>query len=251
MSRFDSIRLVGLLILFPCVGQSTAGFSQRTRSGPPTGATASGPWQTPARLHRGLGRVTAGTLTINPEGIAFAGRGTPALRWSFSEIQSLDISPHALVLTSYQNRRHHEPGDRQYHFQLQSGLSPRLAAEMARRLEKPARNEDPDPRATPFATIPAKHEKTFGGNNGELRFHVDGIDFVTDAAKDARAWRWADIQTIASPDPYHFRVGGYRETYEFELKHPMSSHLFDRLWDSVYARDLNLSGGAKEAEHDK
>jgi hypothetical protein len=188
---------------------------------------------------------------IDGDGVAFAGRGTQALRWSFSEIQSLDISRHDLVLTSYQNRHHHKPGDQQYHFRLQSELPPQLAQEVARRLEKPARNGDPDPRAPAFAAIAAKHRRPLGGSNGELRFRTDGIDFLTAVEGDERAWRWADIQTIANPDPYHFRVGGYRETYEFELKHPMSSQLFDRIWESLYARDLNLAYGAQEADHDR
>jgi hypothetical protein len=174
-----------------------------------------------------------------------------ALRWSFREIQSLDISAHHLLLTSYENRPHHEPGDRRYRFELQSKLSPQLAEEIARWLRKPTRNADPDPRATWFAAIPAKHQRPLGGSNGELRFRADGIDFITPMAGDGRAWRWTDIQTIAQPDPYHFRLAAYREIYEFELKEPMSSQLFDRLWDSFYRRDVDLSYGAKEVNHDR
>jgi hypothetical protein len=171
------------------------------------------------------------------------------VRWSFQEIQDFEISPHRLVVTSYENRPHHEPGDRRYRFELQSDLSPQLAAEIAERLGKPNRNADPDLRAPSFASIPAKHQRPFGGSNGELRFGAGGIDFITAVAGDARAWRWADIQTIANPDPYHVRVAGYLETYEFELKEPMSAQLFDRLWALVYGQGLNLPEGAKEASH--
>ena len=71
-----------------------------------------------------------------------------------------------------------------------------------------------------------------------LHFRKGGIDYVTAKGRGSRSWQWSDIQTIANPDPYHFRVQGFRETFEFELKQPMSRKLFDRLWDSVYARDL-------------
>jgi hypothetical protein len=164
-------------------------------------------------------------------------------------MQSLEISAHQLVLTSYENRHHHEPGDRRYRFELQTELPPQLAQDTARWLGKPSRNADPNQRAESFATIPAKHRTRFGGSNGELRSGVDGIVFITAAAGDARAWRWADIQTIANPDPYHFRVAGYLETYEFELKQPMSPQLFDRLWAYVYAQGLNLPKGAGEVGH--
>jgi len=169
-------------------------------------------------------------------------------RWSFEAIESLDVSPRSIVLTSYENRPHHEPGDRRYRFELQSELSPQLAEDIARLVAKPSRNADPDPKAQSFASVPAKHRRLFGGSNGDLRFSADGIDFITAVEGDARAWRWADIQTIASPDPYHFRLTGYLETYEFELKQPMSPQLFDRLWAYVYGQGLNLPE-SEEASH--
>jgi hypothetical protein len=122
---------------------------------------------------------------------------------------------------------------------------------MAQWLGKPSRNADPDRAAGSFAAISAKHSKPFGGSNGELRFGVGGIEFMTTVAGDARAWRWADIQTIANPDLYHFRVAGYLETYEFELKQPMTPQLFDRVWAYVYGQGLNLQEGAGEVGHAK
>jgi hypothetical protein len=170
-------------------------------------------------------------------------------RWSFEAIESLDVAAHSIVLTTYENRPHHEPGNRRYRFDLQTQLPPELAERIARWLGKPSRNADPDRAAGSFAAIPAKHPKRFGGSNGELRFGASGIDFITTSAGDARAWRWADIQTVANPDPYHFRVAGYLETYEFELKQPMSPQLFDRLWAYVYGRGLNLPESAGEVGH--
>ena len=190
-------------------------------------------------------------MSVGAGGVTFVRRGTPALRWPFSEIQGLEVSAHELVLRTYENRPHHEPGDRQYRFELQSDLSPQLAEKIAGWLGKPNQNADPDPRAQSFASIPAKRQKPLGGRNGELRFGAGGINFIAADAGDARAWRWADIQTIANPDPYHFRVAGYLETYEFELKEPMSAQLFDRLWACVYGQGLNLPESAKEASHER
>jgi uncharacterized protein (DUF2344 family) len=47
------------------------------------------------------------------------------------------------------------------------------------------------------------------------------------------------------------RLGGYLETFDFELKQPISADLFDRLWDHLYARDLNVKqipGGQRHVE---
>jgi len=178
--------IIGLWVLGPA-----AGLPQIIANGAPAGTNAS--WHTKAELRRGLRRKIPGILSIGREGVAFAGRGTLALRWPFSEIQTIGILPHELLLTSYENRPHHEPGDRRYRFELHSDLSPRLASEIAQWLGKPNRNADPDPRAPSFASIPAKHHRPFGGSNGELRFSPSGIDFITAVAGDARAWRWPDM----------------------------------------------------------
>ena len=99
---------------------------------------------------------------------------------------------------------------------------------------------------TAFATLGARHRTRGGGTNGILRFRESGIDYVTDSGRGARSWRWADIQTIARRDSFHFSVGAYRETFDFQLKEPMSRALFERLWNEIYARGLtglSLNGG--------
>jgi hypothetical protein len=46
-----------------------------------------------------------------------------------------------------------------------------------------------------------------------------------------------------SPIPIRitFALIGYRETYDFLLKEPLSRKLFDKLWNYVYGKDLNVS----------
>jgi hypothetical protein len=85
-----------------------------------------------------------------------------------------------------------------------------------------------------------------GGSNGTLRLKEDGIDYVTESARDSRSWRWVDIQTIATPDPYELRVTGYREIVDFDLKQPLSRAVFEQIWDLLYAAGLNLSTSAGE-----
>lgn len=202
-------------------------------------------WRSPARFHHGL-RTVRGTLIFSESAIEFRSEKRLSHRWPFIEIQSFDLSPQRLVLISYENRRGHLPGDRRFRFDYSQTMPPSVAAELTRRVAKPVRNGEPDPAEQGFATIPARHTKRTGGSNGTLRFRDDGIDYVTGAKQDGRSWRWSDIQTLANPDPYHFRVAAYREIFEFELKEPMSKDLFDKLWDYMYARDLeikSLNGG--------
>lgn len=196
-------------------------------------------WQSPARLHHGL-RAVRGKLIFNSKGVEFNSEKQFSQRWPFVEIRTFDLSPHRLVVTTYENRGKHRPGDRQFRFDFTADVSPGVAAELARRVAKPVKNGEPDPNVPGYATLPARRTTRTGGSNGVLRFGDEGIDYVTASKQDARSWRWTDIQTIANPDAFHFRVGAYRETFEFELKEPMSKELFDKLWDYVYARDLDI-----------
>jgi hypothetical protein len=216
-----------------------ASFAARPALQPQAGsAAATAPnWQSPARL-RHLITKTSGTLVINDQGLEFRPKKGPSLRWSYVEIQSFHLSANRLDLETYQNRSWHLSGDREFHFSLTNAVPPAVAEAFAQHLQKPVKNGRPDPNASGFASIPARRRTFGGGTNGVLHFRKGGIDYVTAKGRGSRSWRWSDIQTIANPDPYHFRVQGYRETFEFELKQPMSRNLFNRLWDAVYARDL-------------
>jgi hypothetical protein len=199
-------------------------------------------WQSPARLHHGL-ESSPGNLTLSRDGLVFRPIKGSALQWPFLEIQTFDLlSPRRLVITGYENRSWHEHGERKYRFDLIVAMSPDIAAELARRVAKPVRNAEPNPTAASFATIPARHRTHAGGTNGNLYLGPEGIDYLTTNGQGGRSWRWSDIQTLAKPDPFQLRVNSYRETFTFELKQPMSRELFDRLWDEIYAHDLN--GGA-------
>ncbi|HEV2418748.1 MAG TPA: hypothetical protein VGX94_13180 [Terriglobia bacterium] len=196
-------------------------------------------WRSPARLHHGSLTIP-GTLMLNEAGIHFRPLKGAPLNWTFPEIQTFYLTPHELKVRSYVNRGWHLPGVKTFRFTLASAVPPRVAAELATRVGKPSRNADPDPNLPGFANLPARHPALLGGSNGVLRFDQNGINYMAAPGSDSRSWRWEDIQTLAHPDPYHLTVGGYRETYSFELKQPMSEALFDQLWDYVYARGLQL-----------
>ena len=194
-------------------------------------------WQSPARLKHFMTK-TRGTLVISDQGVEFIPKKGSPLRWSYEEIQSFHLSANRLDLKTYQNRHWHLSGDREFHFKLTNAAPPVVAESFARRVQKPVANGRPDPAASGFASLPARRRTFGGGTNGVLHFRNTGINYITTGGRGSRSWRWADIQTIANPDPYHFRVQGYRETFEFELKQPMSRKLFDHLWDAVYGRGL-------------
>ena len=229
-------------------------FAQATTSGSaPDGVK----WQSPARWHQLAKKAMPGTLLLDETGVEF--RSTKFThRWPYQEISTFELTttpPPAerqqkklhdvqeLVITGYENRHWHEPGERRFRFTFAQALPPAVAAEFANRVGRPVRNGDPDATEAVLAEFPAHHRERFGGSNGMLRLRPDGIDYVTADGHDGRSWRWSDIQTLANPNPWEFRVTGFREIVEFDLKQPLSRELFDRLWDRLYAADLNLAPG--------
>ncbi|HUY12289.1 MAG TPA: hypothetical protein VMX16_01500 [Terriglobia bacterium] len=199
-------------------------------------------WKSAARWKRGLGSVR-GTLFIRRDGIRFQpDRGNP-WRWQYEEIQTFYATPRRLILTGYSSRHWCLPGTRVFRFDLNHDMPPTIAFRLAKSVGKPSRNVNPLAHTPAFASLAAQHSRRGSGTNGVLRFRNSGIDYVTARPGDSRSWRWADIQTVASPDPYHFRVAGFREIYDFDLERPMSRRLFDHIWERVYARGLQLSPG--------
>jgi hypothetical protein len=202
-------------------------------------------WETPAQWHRLLKKAVPGTLVLDDDGVEFRSAKFTQ-RWAFVEIHSFDLSAQELTLTGYQNRHWHEPGEQRFQFTLSEPMPPEIAAQFTERVGKPVRNGVPVPGVSALAEIPAHHRLWSGGSNGVLRLKDSGIDYVTENGRDSRSWRWVDIQTVANPSPYELRVTAYREIVEFDLKQPLSRALFERVWDYLYADDLNLSAAGGE-----
>ncbi len=236
----------GLLIFFFCIA---------TVSGAQAGSTAI--WRTPATLETNwaartgevltfrAGRSEAarsGTFSLDSDGITFRFHQGKTLRWPYAEIETFDLTnPSQLTLRTYENKSWHRPGEKGYAFRFGEPVPGRVAAELAQQVGKPSRNGLSSLSDIAFASVPARHPTHFGGSNGTLRFTESGIEYMTPKPGDSRNWRWSDIRTIANPDPYQLRIDGYREAYDFLLKEPLSRDLFDKLWDRVYANDLNVS----------
>jgi hypothetical protein len=198
-------------------------------------------WQSPAQFRQLLKRAIKGTLLFDNEEIEFRAPKL-SLRWAYGEIKTFELSgARELIITDYGNRHWHEPGERTFRFTLSEPMPPGTAAAFTARVGRPVINGDPYPTAAVIAELPAHHRERFGGSNGTLRLREDGIDYVAANGRNGRSWRWSDIQTLANPNPWEFRVMAYREIVEFDLKRPLSRELFDRLWNSLYAQDLNVA----------
>lgn len=200
-------------------------------------------WHSPARLQKNLGKES-GEIVIQAAGVEFRPDKGSNLNWSFLDIQTFLLSPHRLMIETYKNRMHHVPGMQRYRFELSQDVPSAVATELARGVGRPSQNAVLDPALPNLGNIPAHHRTRTGGTNGILRFGDGGIEYVTSSSSDSRNWRWADLQTLSNPAPYTLFVFGYRDTYTFDLKEPLSRALFDRLTDEIYSHGI----GARTAD---
>ena len=207
--------------------------------------TASFHWESSARMLRAtFAPGKQGTLLIDGNGVEFRGESQSGQLWAFGEIQTALLAPHRLTIKTYLNRSLHRPGERTYRFRLAQAIPPAVAAQFAQAVARPLQNADPAPDAPAIATIPARHRAIASGTNGVLRIRQNGIDYVTSSKGDSRSWRWADLQTLSNPDPYHLFVFGFRDTYTFDLKAPLSESLLDWASDEIFAHGESTTAPA-------
>lgn len=202
-------------------------------------------WQSPAKLHQLLGSMK-GNFSIAASGIEFLGANHRTEQWAFQDVQTFRLTPHGLDIKTYQDRKRRLPGVEEYKFDLGDAVPPSIADELAREVQRPSQNDVPF-SASQGDAIPVYHRRLVGGTNGVLQLRDGGIDYVTSTAGDSRSWRWADLQTLSNPDPWHLLVFGYRDTYAFDLKEVMPQALYYRLVDAldrhyaaVSANEINL-----------
>lgn len=227
--------LCGLLAIVLLVALVAQNGNAQEAAGSPQGGHAAFHWTAGAREHRAVpGMKAVGKLTVDDHGVTFRAKNSRVQHWTYEEIQTATLGPHRVVIETYLNRSLHRPGVQHFRFDLSRALPPAVAAELAVRIGRPVQNVDPDASAPAVAAIAVRHRGLVHGTNGMLRFRTAGIDYVTHAKGDSRGWRWADIQALSEPDPYHLYVFGYRDTYTFDLKAPLSRKLFDHATDEIY-----------------
>ena len=96
-------------------------------------------WQSAAKLHRGL-KAATGTLVFNNNGIEFHSDDPRASHiWPYVEVKTFALTPRRIVITDYENRSHHMPGERRFCFDLNSSIPAPVADEAGAASEQTGR----------------------------------------------------------------------------------------------------------------
>jgi hypothetical protein len=233
--------VIGLVIASNVYALGAFGQEPAVPNSPAAATTQMEPWQSDAHLRHALHR-TRGMLKIDGRGVEFRPEKGSLLEWTFLDINTFFLLPHRLVITTYQNRRHHVFGVQRYKFDLEQAVPWQVAASLASGVQRPSQNAVPNPETRGMKTIRVHHRRHTGGTNGILVLRDGGLDYLSTVSHDSRSWRWGDLQTLSEPDPYHLLVFAYRDAYSFDLKEPLSRTLLNSLSDEIVGHQQNETG---------
>ena len=234
------------LILMSASGAQTAlqGPGRQSADTPSRNSPQPAAWEWPARLRHGMIGGTAGILRTDSQGIEFVPMAGASAHWGFNEIKDLDLQKDRMVVVGYENRKWDIPGTRRFELEFKKEITPAVAASLTGEIDRPVRNRVPDPDAPAITVIAVRRSGNFGGSNGLLRIRLQGIDYVTAQPGQSRSWRWLDLQTLSNPDPFHLFVFGYRDSFAFDLKEPLSRKVFNHLSDEIWTHnESDMRGG--------
>ncbi len=188
-----------------------------------------------------------GKIEITGEGIVFvAEKAEESRTWRYGDIQYFDrISGKEFTVLSYEDNPMLLGRDKQYHFLItEDELTMEIFNGIRDRLNKPVTNREFPDAVNAQYELPVKHQHTFGGCEGTLKFTEDGIYYVTDRRQDAREWRFAtDIQAIWSSNRYRLEIHAFdnnrREfsrtrVYKFDLKESLDPERYRSLKLKLY-----------------
>ena len=179
----------------------------------------------------------AGVLTIDRSGVHYRSENEKTLLdFAFEDIRKADVSnPKKVQFFIYERSKKRLARPRLYQFKILEGTTGEALAEfLAERLPRPVVGaygiqED-------ATGIPVFHRHVLGGCDGSLRFDTEAIRFDSKNRKHSRTWVHADIETIGTMDPFHFRLTTYAETYNFDLKQRLSPEDYRSIWRGVYSQ---------------
>lgn len=178
-----------------------------------------------------------GKLILNDREILYeASDEKHSLRWPYLDIQRLDVaSPTQITFKTYTSEGWKKLGkDKAYQFHLIEG-------ELTTDVQEFLRSKLSRPMVARLVTAPqahsvllhVRHRHRLGGCEGQLEIAKDRLTYSSDRAGDNRVWKFNEIETFGSTDPYHLRLSTYNETFTFDMKAPLESKVYDIMWAKI------------------
>ena len=175
--------------------------------------------------HDHLRKGCEGTMTVDERGIRFAGPKGHEWNWKYENIQQLTLLRSGLHILTYKDSKLKLGADVEFRF---SGELP--ASELYK--EWSAKLDQRFVAAEAFdlagERVAAKHLGTIQGSEGALIFAGDEIAW--ESPREARRWRYRDIQNFSSSGPFQLTITTFEKQFDFQLKEALSEMRYNRIW---------------------
>jgi hypothetical protein len=183
--------------------------------------------QFPVR-HQHLRKFCAGTLTVDERGIRFSGPKGHAWSWPYAEIQQLTLYPGSIHILSYKDSSSWKLGkDVAYTF---TGKFPieLLEGQWSAKLDQRFVAAVGQPSGPSGPKFQVKQLGLTKGTQGTLTFAENAV--VYDTSRDARTWRYTDIQFISTSNPFQLTITTLEKQFHFQLKQAITESTYNQLW---------------------
>lgn len=192
--------------------------------------------------HEHLRKGCNGVMTVDDNGVRFAGPKGHSWTWKYPDIQQLRLEPTRIRILTYQDDKRRLGADRAFEF---TGAPP---YETLLQIWRDVMDQrfvaalPPQANVEGVFTIPAKHLKRISGSEGALVFGDDSIAYATPASGDSRTWRYSDIDSISSSGPFQLTITtferarsdyGDRKQFTFQLKQPITEARYNEIWMQI------------------
>jgi hypothetical protein len=172
-----------------------------------------------------------GAMTVNEDGVSFAGPKGHAWTWKFQDIQELQLSPRSIHILTYRDSKLRMGADEGYEFTgkipagelyaiLRDRMDQRLVAEIG---------QAGDLSHVAFS-LPVKHLGRVIGSEGSLAFEAESVVYSTPKKDESRTWRYSDIDSISSSDRFQLTITTLEKSFNFQLKQPITEARYNELW---------------------
>jgi hypothetical protein len=218
------------------------------------------------------------SLAVQAEGVRFAVRHDHAIRsclgelifgdadveyrtsekkharvWRYEDIQQLGLlGPRKISILTYEDSKWKLGKDREFHFDVIEGeITHALWTMLQSKLTRPLVSAVIPADIAPNFTIPAKHQRGFGGTQGTLEIAEEYVIYRTETEGDSRVWRYGDISSVGTTGPYQLRVTtmdrvdgefGSERNFVFSLKRALDPQAYDFLWWKINGPHISSYG---------
>jgi hypothetical protein len=168
-------------------------------------------------------------MTVDENGVRFTGAKKHAWSWKYEDIQQLRLAPESIHILTYQDSKLRLGKDREYNFTGKipaEELYPLLKDRMDQRFVAAVGQAN----GLPTWSLPAKHLRPIVGSEGTLSFTADAIVYSTPARAESRTWRYSDIESVSSSDPFQLTITTLEKGFNFQLKQPITEARYNDLW---------------------